>query len=414
MATGVVHNELMQWDFERSAVLLLLIAAVVAIISRRLRLPYVVGLVAAGMALAPFVPQVQLTRELVFTGLLPPLIFEAAFHLRWSELRRDLPVIIVLATAGVLISAAVTGAGMFFLARWDGPSALLFGVLIAATDPISVIALFREAGVHGRLRLLVEAESLFNDGTAAVGYGIAVTLASGGQISSWSAAGAALANTAGGLACGALVGQLILFLIARTEDHLVETACTTIAAYGSFLLADSLGVSGVFATLAAGLMLGNLGPLRRISERGREAVEAFWEFAAFVANSVVFLLVGMSEINSHFGAQWRAALVAMLAVTAGRAASIYPLCSVFSRSSLRLSGPQRHVLFWAGLHGALAMALAISIPTSVARREEIVTVSFAVVAFSIFAHGLTIAPLMRRVGAIPRGSLGVSPEHSRT
>ena len=402
----------MEWDFERTAVLLLLIAAVVAMLSRRLRMPYVVGLVAAGMALAPFVPQVQLTRELIFTGLLPPLIFEAAFHLRWGELRRELPVVVVLATAGVLISAAVTGAGMFFLARWDWRSALLFGLLIAATDPISVIALFREAGVHGRLRLLVEAESLFNDGTAAVAYGIAVTLASGGQISSWGAVGAALVTTAGGLACGALVGQLMLVLIARTEDHLVETACTAIAAYGSFLLADSLGASGVFATLVAGLMLGNLGPLRAISERGRGAVAAFWEFAAFVANSVVFLLVGMSEVNSHFGPQWRAALVAMLAVTVGRAASIYPLCSVFSRSSLRLSGVQQHVLFWAGLRGALAMALAISIPTSVARREEIVTVSFAVVAFSIFAHGLTIAPLMRRVGAIPRKSVSPRPEHS--
>jgi CPA1 family monovalent cation:H+ antiporter len=316
-----------------------------------------------------------------------------------------LPVIAVLATAGVLISAAVTGAGMLFLARWDCRSALLFGVLIAATDPISVIALFREAGVHGRLRLLVEAESLFNDGTAAVAYGIAVTLAAGGQISAWGAVGTALTATGGGLLCGALVGQLTLFLIKRTEDYLVETACTAIAAYGSFLLADSLGISGVFATLAAGLMLGNLGPLRVISERGRDAVEAFWEFAAFVANSVVFLLVGMSEINSHFGAQWHAAVIAMLAVTAGRAASIYPLCSLFSSSSLRLRGSQRHVLFWAGLRGALALALAISIPSGVPRREEIVTVSFAVVAFSIFAHGLTIAPLMRRVGAIPREPL---------
>jgi CPA1 family monovalent cation:H+ antiporter len=104
----------------------------------------------------------------------------------------------------------------------------------------------------------------------------------------------------------------------------------------------------------------------------------------------------------------------MLAVTAGRAASIYSLCSFFSRSSLRLSGPQRHVLFWAGLRGALALALALSIPGGVARREEIVTVSFAVVAFSIFAHGLTIAPLMRRVGAIPRASLHARREHSRT
>ena len=152
----------MQFDFERTAVLLLLIAAVVAILCRRLRLPYSVGLVGAGMlvALLPFAPQVTLSRELIFTGLLPPLIFEAAFYLRWDELRRELPLILVLATIGVLLSAAITAAGMSFLAHWEWPSALVFGVLIAATDPVSVISLFREAGVHGRIRILVEAESL--------------------------------------------------------------------------------------------------------------------------------------------------------------------------------------------------------------------------------------------------------------
>lgn len=123
-----------------------------------------------GLALLPFSPKMSLTRELIFTGLLPPLIFEAAFHLRWKELRRDLPVILVLASVGVLVSAGMTMIGMHFLARWQWLSALVFGVLIAATDPISVIAIFREANVQGRLRLLVEAESLFNDGTAAVAF----------------------------------------------------------------------------------------------------------------------------------------------------------------------------------------------------------------------------------------------------
>ena len=175
----------MELNFEKSAVLLLLVAAVVAILSRRLRLPYSVGLVVAGMgvALLPFAPKVSLTKELIFTGLLPPLIFEAAFYLRWKELRRDIPVIAVLATIGVLLSAAITTVGMHFLVHWEWLSALVFGVLIAATDPVSVIATFREANVQGRLRRLVEAESLFNDGTAAVGFGIAVALASGHDLS---------------------------------------------------------------------------------------------------------------------------------------------------------------------------------------------------------------------------------------
>lgn len=175
----------MELSFEKSAVVLLLIATVVAILTRRLRLPYSVGLVATGMGIAfvPFAPKVSLTRDLIFTGLLPPLIFEAAFSLRWKELQRELPVIGVLATAGVFVSATITGVGMHFFADWEWVSALLFGALISATDPVSVIAIFREAKAQGRLRLLIEAESLFNDGTAAAAFAIALTFASGQVVS---------------------------------------------------------------------------------------------------------------------------------------------------------------------------------------------------------------------------------------
>jgi CPA1 family monovalent cation:H+ antiporter len=316
-------------------------------------------------------------------------------------LRRDLPVILVSATVGVLVSAAITTIGMHFLAHWEWASALVFGVLIAATDPVSVIATFREASVHGRLRLLIEAESLLNDGTAAVGFGIAAILASGHTLSGLTVFRTAVVTSGGGILCGAVVGNLVLYLAVRTQDHLVETTCTTIAAYGSFLLADSLNVSGVLATLTAGLVLGNLGPLGPISERGKEALQAFWEYAAFVANSVVFLLIGMHETSRQFGVVWFPALVAALLVTLGRAAAVYPICQLFSWSSLRVSRQHQHVLFWGGLRGALALALVLGLPAEVPRREEIITVSFAVVAFSIFVHGLTIAPLLRAVGEIP-------------
>ena len=160
--------------------ILLLIAAVVAMLARRLRVPYSVGLVFAGIALAllPFSPNVILTKQLVFTVFLPPLIFDAAFQLRWPELRKDLPVIATLATLGVLLSAAAIAIGMHFLARWTWISAIVFGMLISATDPVSVIATFKDAKLHGRVRLLVEAESLFNDATAAVAFTLALLFAS--------------------------------------------------------------------------------------------------------------------------------------------------------------------------------------------------------------------------------------------
>ena len=393
----------MRLDLENGAVVLLFVAAVVAILSRRLRLPYSVGLVAAGMgiSLLPFAPKVALTKELLFSGLLPPLIFEAAYYLRWQELRRDLPVILTLATAGVLISAAVTTAGMHYLLDWEWPSALVFGTLIAATDPVSVIAVFREARAHGRLRLLIEAESLFNDGTAAVAFGIAVTMATGHSLPVLTAIRTGLITTVGGILCGAVIAQLVLYLMVRTQDHLVETTCTTVAAYGSFLLADSLNLSGIFATITAGLVLGNLGAEGRISERGREAVQAFWEYAAFLANSVIFLLIGMHETSRHIGAIWLPCMAAAIIVTAGRAVTVYPLCQLFRWSRLRVSAPHQHVLFWGGLRGALALALALGLPEEVARRNEIVSVSFGVVAFSIFVHGLTIGRVLEAVGEVP-------------
>jgi CPA1 family monovalent cation:H+ antiporter len=159
----------LELKFQKGA-LLLLISAVVAMLTRRLRLPYSVGLVAAGVAVAiiPFAPEVSLTKELLFTVLLPPLIFQAAFELNWTHLRKDLPVVLFLATIGVVLSAGVTAVGMHFLVNWQWLSALVFGVLIAATDPVSVITTFKEAKAHGRLLLLIESESLFNDGTAAV------------------------------------------------------------------------------------------------------------------------------------------------------------------------------------------------------------------------------------------------------
>jgi monovalent cation:H+ antiporter, CPA1 family len=381
--------------------LLLLISAVVAMLTRRLRLPYSVGLVAAGIviALLPFFPDVRLTKELLFSVLLPPLIFEAAYYLNWSLLRKDLPVVLVLATLGVVFSAGVTAAGMHYFANWQWFSALIFGVLIAATDPVSVIATFKEAKAHGRLLLLVESESLFNDGTAAVFFAICLELALGRTLTPLEMTTTLILTVAGSLLCGAIVAGLALLLTGHTEDHLVEITFTTVAAYGSFLLAEHLHLSGVLATLTAGLVMG--GSTSAISERGREAVQAFWEYAAFVANSLVFLLIGMREARQNFFAGWASLGAAIVVVTVARAIAVYPCCLFFAWSGLRVSLRHQHVLFWGGLRGALALALALALPDDVPQRESIVTVSFAVVAFSVFVQGLTLTPLLRAFEEIP-------------
>jgi monovalent cation:H+ antiporter, CPA1 family len=396
----------------QTAILLLLVAAVVAMVSKRLRVPYAVGLVAAGIVLAavPFAPRIVLTKDLIYTALLPPLLFEAAYHIDWGRLRRNAPLVAVLATLGVALFGAVAATGMHYLAGWPWGSALIFGALISATDPVSVIATFREARASGRLLLLMESESLLNDGMAAVAFAVVVALATGQQIGAGGTVLLVLKEIGGGFACGALVGAVALLLTGHTDDHLVEITCTTVAAYGSFLLADGFGMSGVLATIAAGLVMRNATRIDDISPRGRDAIENFWEYAAFIANSMVFLLIGAQHRNHDFAAEWWSILIAVAVVLAGRAAAVYFCSALFARSRLRVTAKHQHAMFWGGLHGALAMALALGLPAEIPLRNEIVTVSFAVVAFSIFVQGLTMPVLLRKIGEIPKNIVLRGPE----
>ena len=223
--------------------LLLFVSALVAILSRRLHLPYTVGLVLAGMGLSLMQVRLQLhlSKDLIFTVFLPPLVFEAALCIRWREFKSDLPVVAVLASLGVLLAAAVTAGGMHYILDWTWGSSIVFGVLIAATDPVSVIATFKEAGVQGRLRLLIESESLLNDGTAAVGFVAVLSVLAGAHYNIASISGVLLLTIGGGVLIGAAVGFGFMYLAGRTSDYLVELIFTALAAYGSFFVAEHFG-----------------------------------------------------------------------------------------------------------------------------------------------------------------------------
>lgn len=377
---------------------LLLIAALVAIAARRLRLPYAVGLLAAGVgvALGPWRWEFGVTKELVFSLFLPPLVFEAAFMIRWEELRRDLAPLIAMATAGVLLSTGVVYAACRYGLGWDGRAAFAFGALIAATDPVAVVAMLKESGVKGRFRLLLEAESLFNDGTAAALFAVALLTISGPGVGAPEAVLAFLRIAVGGLACGAAVGFGSVWLMGRTDDHLVEIVCTVVAAYGAFLLAEHLGFSGVLATVAAGLILGNLGALQALTAQGRDDAETFWEFAAFVVNSLIFLLMGARIAQANYLSVLGMACAAIVFVTVGRAAAVYPILAFFARSRFRVDFASQHLLVWGGMRGALALALALGLPPDLPMRDEVQRVTFAIVAFSTVVQGLTMKPALRR------------------
>ncbi|HEX4738268.1 MAG TPA: sodium:proton antiporter [Allosphingosinicella sp.] len=380
--------------------LLLFVACLVAMITRRLKLPYSAGLVAAGLALAllPIGFKVALTPELVFTIFLPPLIFEAAIQIPWAPFRRELPLLVLLVTIGVLLAAGVVAAGMHWLIGWSWLGAAFFGILVAATDPVSVIAMFKEVPVPPRLHLLVEAESLLNDGVAAVGFAVLVAIAGGAAAGAPAIGAKFLMISFGGVAAGVIVTLPLLAIAGRTHDRLVEITLTTLAAFGSFLLAEHFHVSGVLAGLTAGMLVGNIGWLGSISDSSRPNVLYFWEYAAFLANSVIFILIGAAEAGTPILPVLKAAGAAILLCLLGRAATVYPVAALFGGSKLRVTGAYQHVLWWGGLRGALALALALALPASVIERGQIIAVAFAVVAFSVFVQGLTMGPLVKRLG----------------
>jgi monovalent cation:H+ antiporter, CPA1 family len=393
------------------ALALLGLAILVALAARRLRLPYTVGLVLAGAALALTRSQagLALTHDLIFDVVLPPLLFEAALNLRWSDLRRDLVPVVALATIGVALCALLVAAGLAVWLGWPLESALVFGALIGATDPIAVIALLRESRVTGRLRLLIEAESLFNDGAAAVLFTLILVWAAhnpGAAQGPLSALTTLLVVAGGGLAAGFGVGLIAVMIAGTSDDHLVETALTAVAAFGSFLVAEHFGASGVLATVAAGLTMGNLGVLTpkeqfgiSFTSHGRAFVLEFWEFAAFLANSLVFLLIGSAMATIDFAREGLGALALVIALAlVGRAFAVYPVCLALSRSRWAIPLNQQHLMWWGGLRGALALALALSLPADLPLRGDILISAFAVVAFSVIVQGLTAPVALRALG----------------
>ncbi|WP_265569618.1 cation:proton antiporter [Sphingomicrobium nitratireducens] len=382
--------------------LVLFVAMLVAIGTRRINMPYSVGLVIAGfiLALTPVGIDLQLTPAIVFQLLLPPLVFEAAIQIPWKNFRRELPLLLTLVTVGVGLAAALVAVGMHYLVGWGWLGAAFFGVLIAATDPVSVIATFKENKVDHRLHLLVESESLLNDGVAALLFALLVGVAAGAGLGPAEVGLDLLRIAGGGVLVGLLVAGVLLVIAGRTEDKLVEISLTMLAAYGSFLAAEHFHMSGVLATVAAGILVGNYGWLGSISDEGRGAVLSFWDYAAFVANSFVFILIGDGEASPSLLAAIPVAVIATLLSLGGRAVAVYPVTFAFIRTKLAIPFRYKHVLFWGGLRGALSLALALLIPESVPEREAIISATFLVVAFSLFVQGITMPWVLRKLDLV--------------
>ena len=383
------------------AIGLLLVASLVGIVTERLRVPYTAGLVLIGLVLALIGRQdINVSPELILGILVPPLIFEAAFQVKAKDLLRDLAPILSLAIPGVLLTTFLVGGVLYWGTDFSLTTALVFGSLIAATDPVAVVALFRSLGVPHRLQLLLEGESLFNDGTAIVLFNLMVTIALTGTFNISESIVDFLVVSGGGFIIGLLLGLLISQAISIIDNSLIETTLTSVLAFGSYILAEQFHVSGVLAVVAAGLVSGNLGP-QRMAPTTRILVFNFWEYAAFLANSFVFLLIGLQIDLSILLSDWQAILWAILAVLVSRAASIYGLSWIGSGVPMRY----KHVLYWGGLRGAISLALALSLPAGLGEQGTLIrSMAFGVVLFTLLVQGLTMKPFITRMGLIQKST----------
>jgi len=378
---------------------LLLIVSLVAIVVRRFNMPYTVALVLAGFLLSLRSGiELEITSEIILTLLLPPLVFEAAFHLKFDALRDNFTTIALLAVPGVILNMLVVGGVVGWGAGLSWPIALVFGSLIAATDPVAVVVIFRKLGVPKRLEVLLEGESLLNDGTAIVIFNLAIVSALTGHFDLVEGVFEFIRVAGGGIAVGVLLGWLTSRLASRVDEYLIVTTLTTIVAFGSYTLAEYLEFSGVLAVVMAGLVSGNVGP-RSMSPTTRIILTNFWDYVTFLANSAVFLLIGLEIDLPQLFAHWQSILWAIAGVLLSRAIVIYGL----SRLGRSLPADWRHVLFWGGLRGAIALALAISLPHTLGpERNVVVVMTFGVVLFTILGQGLSLDWLVHRLGLISR------------
>ena len=390
-------------------VLLLLGAMLVALVTRRLRIPYTVGLVVAGAAIGFLRHQgalpsgadhFALTEELILLILLPPLLFEGAMNTAFSKLKENGTLIATMALLGTFGCILLTTAAIRSLTGWDWDLSLLLGAMVSPTDPVSVLAIFREQGVERRLSTIVEGESLFNDGLVVVLYLLLMRgLEQGWQEITIAEGLLTFIHMIGvGALVGLSLGSLVNWLIERIDEHLIEVLFSILLAYGSYMLAERLEASGVIAVVFAGLMVGNVGRQTAMSATAILSLGLTWEVIAFIANSLAFIAIGFAVDPVLVVENFHLVLLVWLAATAARALMTYAIGGI--DQALRGTYPRSwlHIIHWGGLKGTVPVALALGMTGSIAlidmapRLQAIVA---GVVMLSMLIQGTSLKWLLR-------------------
>ncbi|MBX3465718.1 MAG: Na+/H+ antiporter [Planctomycetes bacterium] len=383
---------------------LLVIATAVALVTRRIRIPYTVALVLVGLGVgfSHLLHPIGLSTDVILLVFLPPLLFEGTAAMDLATLRAKWLEVLVLALPVTLLCAGAVAATLHWGFGYPWLVALLVGAILSPTDPVSVLAILRETGVSKRLAHVVDGESCFNDGVGVVLFLILTRALGGDEVTAGGAVKLFTVEVAGGLAVGVVLGLGASLLLKQLDDHLLEVMISVALAYGTYVLAERLHVSGVIAVVAAGLIVGSWGREVAMSPTTRLALSHFWEVAAFIANSLLFLLVGIAVESARLGEFALTIAAVFVALTGARFVLVHLVGLVLARTGRELPPAWRHVIAWAGLRGSIPIALALGVvlpaggggPT----QAELLTVVFGVVLVSLLAQGLTVKPLIVRLG----------------
>ena len=381
---------------------LLLAAALLGMLSLRLNVPYATALVSGGSLISAsgWIELPRLTPNVVLFVFLPPLLFDAAFRLDMRALRVTWRPILLLAVPGVLVTAAIVGGTLALFGVVTLGAALLFGAIVAATDPVAVISVFSRLRVSARLATVAEAESLINDGVAITLFTALGAYAVSSAFDIVATLQVFTRQVGLGLLVGLTCGFIVAWLTRTIDDHLVEMALSAALAYGSYLVAHSLDASGPLACVAAGLLHGSYGRTIGMSAATHALLDNLWEYLGFAANGFVFLLVGASVELANLREHAVAVAVAIVAVVASRFLVIEGSHWLVPRQRQLqpLGAAERVVLGWGGLRGALTVALALALPRDVPARDVLLAMAYGVVLFTLLVQALTLPWVIRRVG----------------
>ncbi|WP_186577080.1 cation:proton antiporter [Aquibacillus kalidii] len=391
--------------------ILLAISITVIGIAKRLNLQYTIALVFVGLILGitdvpiplmndaeVFITQSEVFQAIIISLFLPILLGDATLKLPFHHLLQYKKEVASMALAGTFLSFIVIGFTSHFIIGLSIPVAFTFAALMSATDPISVLSIFKSVGVSKKISTVMEGESLFNDGIAVVLFQISsIYLLSYIELG-WQGLGNGifmfLKFSIGGALLGIVLGYIFSQIIRLYDDYPYEIAISALLFFGSYFIAEHIHVSGVIAVVAGGFVFGDYGGKIGMSKETKTNINTFWDVITLIANSIIFLLIGLEIRNIDFTGHWDIIALAILIVLLGRLVALY----VSTLHTKELNRKERILLNWGGLKGSLSIALALSLPYSFEGRETVLLLTFSVVLFSLIIQGLTIKPLIKKLG----------------